>query len=257
MSQLGRRALSGAITALAGARVTGPDGETDVQLPEQAIFFANHSSHLDFLTIWAALPWSLQRRTRPIAAKDYWDKGVRRHIVEGVFRAYLVERHGGGGGRSTGSGVSPKGQLTGMTDVLDGGDSLIIFPEGTRGDGQRIADFHGGLYRLAVHDRGIPVIPVTLVNLGRILPKGESIPVPHLSTLEFGDPLSVGEGEDQADFLARARGVLVDTLERHAGSVEDSPSEDAPSVDSPSEDTPSAGPGGDSDITGDRPGPSS
>ncbi len=102
-----------------------------------------------------------------------------------------------------------------MTDVLDTGDSLIIFPEGTRGDGESIAQFHGGLYRLAQHDPTIPVVPVTLANMGRSLPKGELVPVPHLSTVVFCPPIHPGPEEDKQSFLDRAREVLVSCLAQH------------------------------------------
>ncbi|WP_300343748.1 lysophospholipid acyltransferase family protein [Nesterenkonia sp.] len=212
LTQLARRGLARTISAAAGARVV--DQASALPQLEQAIFYANHSSHLDFLTIWAALPEHLQQRVRPIAAKDYWGSGLRRSVAERIFNAYLVERHGSSAARTRGSdaGVSPKGQITGMTQVLDAGDSLIIFPEGTRGDGETIAEFHSGLYRLACHNRQIPVIPVALANLGRILPKGEIVPVPHLSTVVFAPAMHVGAEEDKDSFLTRAREQLISML---------------------------------------------
>lgn len=214
MSRIARRALAMAISGFAGAQVKTAHGAAELELPEQAIYYANHSSHLDFLTIWAALPAQLQPRVRPIAAKDYWGTGIRKTMAEKLFNAYLVERHGSSSTRSrdSDSGVSPKGQIEGMRKVLDAGDSLIIFPEGTRGDGETIADFHGGLYRLAQHNHHIPVLPVTLANMGRILPKGELIPVPHLSTVIFCDPIYLKPDEDRQSFLTRTRDVLVTTL---------------------------------------------
>ncbi|WP_150460718.1 lysophospholipid acyltransferase family protein [Nesterenkonia ebinurensis] len=212
-----KRGLARAITGFAGAQVITQNADTEPELPPQAIYYANHSSHLDFLTIWAALPDELQKRARPIAAKDYWGSGIRKSMAEKVFNAYLVDRHGSSSTRqrASDSGVSPKGQIQGMTEVLDQGDSLIIFPEGTRGDGESIATFRGGLYRLAEHNPQIPVVPVTLVNVGRILPKGEVIPVPHLSKVVFCEPIRVQPGEDQGSFLTRARAVLIGCLTDH------------------------------------------
>lgn len=222
MPAFARRALAKTITGFAGVQVTGADG-AEPQLPDQAIYYANHSSHLDFLTIWAALPAPLQKRARPVAAKDYWGSGLRKTVAEKVFNAHLVQRHGSSSTRqrASDSGVSPKGQIAGMTEVLDAGDSLIIFPEGTRGDGESIAEFHGGLYRLAQHSPQIPVIPVTLANMGRILPKGELIPVPHLSTVIFCEPLRLRPGEDRQSFLTRAREVLIECLAEHQSQEEE------------------------------------
>ena len=99
-----------------------------------------------------------------------------------------------------------------MRRVLDAGDSLIIFPEGTRGDGQSVAAFHSGLYHLAAHAPHLPAVPVGLHNLGRILPKGGVIPVPHLATVSFCAPLFLADGETKDAFLARARAALVADL---------------------------------------------
>jgi len=226
LGKASRRSLAKLISAFAGARAVTETGESGLRLPDQAIYYANHSSHLDFLTIWAALPAELQQRARPVAAKDYWGSGVRKAFAERIFNAYLVDRHGSSSRRqrASDSGVSPKGQVEGMAEVLAAGNSLIIFPEGTRGEGDSIAEFHGGLYKLARLHPEIPVVPVTLANLGRILPKGEVIPVPHLSTVIFCDPLHLDPEEDRETFLARARQVLVETLAKHQRPQPEDPS---------------------------------
>ena len=246
LGRASRRGLAKLISAFAGARVVMETGESELRLPDQAIYYANHSSHLDFLTIWAALPGELQQRARPVAAKDYWGSGVRKAFAERIFNAYLVDRHGSSSRRqrASDSGVSPKGQVEGMAEVLAAGNSLIIFPEGTRGAGDTIAEFHGGLYKLAQLHPEVPVVPVTLANLGRILPKGEVIPVPHLSTVVFCEPLHLGQDEDRATFLARARQVLVESLAKHSGPQSEGHSgpDDGPSV--PPRQTGETGPAG-------------
>ena len=93
MVAFARRALARTITGFAGARVISADG-AELRLPRQAIYYANHTSHMDFLTIWAALPAELRQPARPVAAKDYWGSGIRKHVAERVFNAHLVERHG-------------------------------------------------------------------------------------------------------------------------------------------------------------------
>jgi 1-acyl-sn-glycerol-3-phosphate acyltransferase len=163
----------------------------------QRIYFANHSSHLDFLVVWASLPPQLRGTTRPVAAQDYWQRGrLRRHLAERVFRGVLIDRSGSPGGANP---------IERMLSALDGGDSLIIFPEGTRGDGARISAFKGGLYRLAAARPQVELLPVGIENLNRVLPKGEAVPVPLISRLTFGEPLALGADEDGDAFLRRAR----------------------------------------------------
>lgn len=218
-----KRGLSKTIITAAGANLVaeGDDGAPP-EFPPQAIYYANHSSHLDFLMLWAIMPAELQPRVRPIAAEDYWGSGIKRSIARGIFNAHLVQRYKDrpftrADARvtiQTDSGSSPKqNQLAGMTKILDDGDSLIIFPEGTRGPADQVATFQAGLYRLARHAPHLPVVPVTLMNLGRVLPKGEFIPVPHLSKVIVHDPLFLTAHETQDAFLARARQVLATALQ--------------------------------------------
>lgn len=163
------------------------------------IYFANHSSHADFATIWAALPADLRARTRPVAAADYWNaSALRRYCAARVFRAILIDRAGGG-----------EAAIEQMVAALRGGNSLIIFPEGTRGDGTVIAPFKSGLYHLAVAVPEAELIPVRLVNLNRVLPKGEAIPVPVIARLTFGPPVAIEPGESKASLLERARTAVV------------------------------------------------
>lgn len=186
---------------VSGATIRMPDSG----LPKgQTVFFANHTSHLDFVTLWAAIPPSRRARTRPIAAKDYWDKpGVRQYLINDIFHAILVDRQGG-------TLRSLREQLDQMTSALDAGDSLIIFPEGTRGEGDTIAPFQAGLHALHRHCPDAHMIPVRLINLNRVLPKGEFIPVPLLSTIVIGEPLPTEEGESRNAFLKRAQHALIE-----------------------------------------------
>ena len=169
------------------------------------VFFANHSSHLDFLTIWATLPVAQRRRTRPVAAKDYWAKGfLRRFFSVTVFNALLIDR------QKQGTEDDPIEQ---MVSVLDQDESLIIFPEGTRGSGQEIAPFRAGLYHIGEMRSDVELVPVHLENLNRILPKGESLPVPLLSFITYGRPLSKKADEPRGEFLERARQALIELEE--------------------------------------------
>lgn len=227
VSQLFKRGLSGTITTTIGANLVaeGSDGAAP-DFPPQAIYYANHSSNLDFLMLWAIMPTDVQPRVRPIAAEDYWGSGIRRSIAKGIFNAHLVQRYkdrphtraDARTTRQTDSGSSPKpDQLASMTEILDDGDSLIIFPEGTRGPTDEVATFKSGLYRLARHAPDVPVVPVTLKNLGRVLPKGEVIPLPYRAKVIVHKPIFVAADESQETFLARAREVLVRQLQDDNG----------------------------------------
>lgn len=168
----------------------------------QRIYFANHASHGDFVLLWAALPPYLRRRARPVAGADYWERGaLRRYIAAKVFRAVLIDRE-----RRPGS-PDPIAQ---MVEALAGGDSLILFPEGTRNTtDQPLLPLKSGLFHLATQCPSVELVPVWMNNLGRVMPKGEPLPIPLLCTVTFGAPLERIDGEDKAAFLARARAALL------------------------------------------------
>jgi 1-acyl-sn-glycerol-3-phosphate acyltransferase len=169
----------------------------------QRIYFANHASHLDFVLVWAALPPPLRAITRPVAAKDYWDRpGFRRYLGVKVFNAVLVDRQP--------AQSAPQSAIDVLLEGLGERHSLILFPEGTRGDGSTIAPFKSGLYRLGQARPDVELIPAYINNLNRVLPKGEFVPVPMLASVSFGEPMHVGEDEDKQAFLDRARNAILE-----------------------------------------------
>lgn len=168
----------------------------------QRIYFANHSSHLDTILLWAALPPHLRETTHPVAAADYWGKGaIRRHIALKVLNAVLIDRDG----KKRGEG----GPLAPLLETLARGDSLIIFPEGTRAFERLPGPFKSGLYHLAEACPGVELVPVFLDNLARAFPKGSFIPAPISCSARFGAPLALRPEEDKAAFLERAREAVV------------------------------------------------
>ena len=191
------------LLALLTRLITGVRGRWVGAAPStvQRVYYANHSSHLDTLVIWASLPAAIRARTRPVAAADYWDRpGPRRWLACKVLNALLVDRAGGCGSREA---------LRRIDAALAAGDSLIIFPEGTRGDGTAIGDLKPGLYFVAHQRPTVELVPVYLQDLSRILPKGEVLPVPLLGSATFGAPLTLASGEDRHAFLQRARAALI------------------------------------------------
>ena len=163
----------------------------------QRIYFANHTSHLDAVALWAALPPLLRTRTRPVAAKDYWEANrVRRWLAGQVFHALLIERR---------KVTTQQNPLREMLAALDAGDSLILFPEGTRSASVEPQAFKSGLFHLAMERAAVEFVPVYLENLNRILPKGEMLPVPVMGSITVGAPIRLEVGETKQSFLERAR----------------------------------------------------
>ena len=168
---------------------------------EQRIYFANHQSHADLVMVWAALPQELRTITRPIAAKDYWTQSpFKQWLTSAVFNAVYVERERKG----------DEDPLQPLIDALESGDSIILFPEGTRGFTGEPQVFKAGLYNLAKRFPDVVLVPAWINNIQRMLPKGEVIPVPVLCSVTFGAPVALGTDEDRKIFLERARQAVID-----------------------------------------------
>lgn len=170
----------------------------------QRIFFANHSSHLDFVLIWSSLPRHVRERTRPVAGKDYWERSrFRRYYVQRVFDAVLIDRP-----LLTERNGAAREAVTHMVEGLGCEYSLILFPEGTRGSGESIGQFRSGLYYLSRARPDVDLVPVRIEGANKVLPKGRRLPRPQESDLTFGPPLRLANGETRAAFIERARAAL-------------------------------------------------
>ena len=169
---------------------------------KQRIYYANHNSHIDFILLWSSLPNEIRRKTRPIAASDYWMKdGLRRFLIQDTFSGVTINRQR----------TDQSDPLQPVKEVLAQGYSIIFFPEGTRNleDDIDLLKFKSGLYYLSQHYPDVELIPVWISNLKRVMPKGSLIPLPLLSTVIFGSPLDLKRFPNKTEFLEYAQHQLL------------------------------------------------
>lgn len=193
MKQITVPFLANLAKVLSGATLRWVDCEPDVC---QRVYFANHTSHLDALVLWASLPRKLREITRPVAAADYWMSGPVRRYMADCFNALLIDR------KKIKVHNSPIDMM-----IREIGDtySLIVFPEGGRNANDELREFKSGLYYLGKKRPDLELVPVYIDNLNRVMPKGEVLPVPLLSCISIGEPIWLESGENKKHFLARAR----------------------------------------------------
>ncbi len=171
----------------------------------QRVYFANHTSHLDAVVLWASLPGPLRQFTRPVAAEDYWGQSSYRRFLARSFNAILIDR------KQIKVHQSPVDlMLREIGDVY----SLIVFPEGSRATDGEMGEFKSGLYYLAKKRPDLELLPVYMDNMNRILPRGEFVPVPLLSSISIGAPIYLEKGESKNEFLNRAQRCIKVLKER-------------------------------------------
>lgn len=181
---------------------TGADivGREKLPLKGPAILAANHSSHVDTILMLTLYPSKALDRVRPAAAADYFLRGgLISWFSNTIIGIVPVARD------KAGQGVDV---LAPVRDALKAGDIVLIFPEGTRGDGEEMSSLKSGVARLAADVPEAPVYPIWLQGAGRVLPKGEAVPVPMNCTVLVGDPI-MWHG-DRPAFMEDLRAALED-----------------------------------------------
>ena len=185
--------------------ITGVRPKRAAALPfgtQQKVYYANHGSHGDFVLVWISLPRRWRIHTRPVAGADYWlPSRSKRCITQNVFNALLIARNSD----------NPREITEQMRAALEAGDSLIIFPEGTRNtdDNTVLLPFKTGIYHLAASRPDTEFVPIWIHNINRVLPKGKVLPVPLLCDVKIGEALRLQEGEGKEAFLERSRNALL------------------------------------------------
>lgn len=183
-------------------------GRSNLPRERACLVAANHNSHLDVLLLFAALPVRRIPRSHVVAARDYFARNrLLFTLVNWLFRPVWVDRERGG--------TDP---LAEMGTLLDAGETVILFPEGTRGEAGSIAAFRGGVGRLLERHRHVPLVPVFLLGPERALPRKAPFPTPLWNHVFVGPPLQLRGGAD--DIVRALRHAILsiassETANRH------------------------------------------
>lgn len=164
-------------------------GREHLRFNQPTIFVANHNSHLDAAVLMDLMRVRDLHKVRPVAAADYFEKGrIRGFIwtrcmnVLPIRRDKVTRRHN---------------PLQAMLDALDAGTTLILFPEGTRGDPEKLGEFKTGIAHVLAKRPQTPVVPVYMRNLGFTMPRGDLIIVPMFCDVFVASPRVIQGGRQE------------------------------------------------------------
>ncbi|MEN9742392.1 MAG: hypothetical protein RLZZ65_197 [Bacteroidota bacterium] len=161
-------------------------GRKHLSTQKQFILVANHNSHLDTMSLLSSIPLDLLAKTHPVATSQYF--GRKKFLVllsNFLVNTVLIQR-------KEDEQPTPEGQteksnaLELLEKKLAQGHSLILFPEGTRGQPEQMQDFRKGIGVLLQKFPNIPYIPVYIQGMGKILPKDSLLPVPFDASVSIG-----------------------------------------------------------------------
>jgi 1-acyl-sn-glycerol-3-phosphate acyltransferase len=169
------------------------------QLDSPVLFTANHQSHVDTHAILDVLSRKQRNKTTVAAAFDHFGdaegtslkKRFIQFTVLAVWNAFGIDRVG-----------SPLRSIRTMSELLQRGCSIVLYPEGTRSEDHKIAPFKSGLAIVAKLAK-CPVVPVFVAGGSSILPKATYMPRTGSMHISFGKPIFLQEEETAKMFTRR------------------------------------------------------
>lgn len=164
----------------------------------QVLILGNHNSHLDTLSILASLPFRLHGKVHPVAAGDYFGRTSLVSFFSKLFvNVLLINRKG--------TATSDTKPLNVMDQYIKEGKSLILFPEGSRGEPEKLQEFKIGAAILLQKNPELPFVPVFMRGLGNALPKGDKLLLPHECQVCFGKiKLAEGSAEEIRNLIQQS-----------------------------------------------------
>jgi 1-acyl-sn-glycerol-3-phosphate acyltransferase len=161
---------------------------------DQFVIVANHNSHLDTMAIMASLPSKIIHKVKPVAAADYFGKTkFKEKLSNYLINTLLIQR------RRDIKNIE-KDPINRMIKALDDGFSLIIFPEGTRGEPEVRQPLKPGIAYVLIQRPQIKYVPAYMKGMGKAMPKDDNLIVPFSSSLTYGQPAMI-KGSNIADVL--------------------------------------------------------
>jgi 1-acyl-sn-glycerol-3-phosphate acyltransferase len=184
------------------------DNAKFLKAEKQFIIVANHNSHLDTMTILASLPGNIINKVKPVAAADHFGRTRLKGILTNYFvNTLLIQRKR--------DKENPENDpINKMIKAIDDGYSLIIFPEGTRGEPELQQPLKPGVAHVLQSRPKIKYVPAFMVGLGKAMPKDDNLILPFNSSLTYGQPNEIKSTEIK-EILAQIESDLNELKEKN------------------------------------------
>ena len=180
------------------------DINDSIEKEEQFILVANHNSHVDSMALLCSIPSKSLINTCTIAAGDYFGKNkISAFFMKMILNAKLIDRNGGG-----------RSVINSLDKLLKRGKSIIIFPEGSRGEPGVLQDFKLGVAILLKNNPHIPYIPVYLEDLHKVLPKGDPFIIPHTSKIIMGEVRRITPDMETEEILVKIKENIMELKQK-------------------------------------------
>lgn len=172
---------------------------------DPCVIVANHNTHLDAFVLFSLVPLAQVARLRAVAAADYFGKGCLGWLARFLFHAVLVDR---------GAGGAHDDPLEPVAAAVAAGHSLVVFPEGSRGEPGRLGPFKTGIGELALRFPYLPIHPVALVGIERTMPRNHPLPIPFNITAILCPPLRPADLQLPVDHRLARRQIAAELQHR-------------------------------------------
>jgi 1-acyl-sn-glycerol-3-phosphate acyltransferase len=194
------RVWSRAIARLTGLRVE-VESRVPLDLGRSYVFMANHLSTVDIWALYIALPIpprmlaKKQLAAIPLLGWAMW-----------AGRFIFIDR---------GNAAAARRSIDRAKERIRGGESVLIFPEGTRSRDGQMLPFKKGGFHLAI-DAGAPIVPVSIEGSREAMPAGTLLVRGGRVKIKIGVPIETAglSEEDREQLLDRVRAEIVALLSR-------------------------------------------
>lgn len=189
-----------------GVNVSGIDNLPKIS-KGASIIVANHNSHIDTLLLMSLFSCNQILKIHPVAAEDYFcNTKLKSFLFKTLLGLIPLKRK---------FGKTTKEELfKEINTALRAGETIIIYPEGTRGNDNSIQEFKSGVAHIAAMNPDVPVIPFYINGPDRILPKGAFLWVPFIADVYVSEAIYY-DGTPTKIFTSRIKTIVEKLKEEH------------------------------------------